>query len=174
MGLAKDMLKGSEYEHILDRLLTSQDLKKKWKDEDHPGCQLSGFLLVSRAPGNFHIEGRSKAHDMNPTMVNLSHIVHHLSFGMPFTRSIIEKGWTTAPMEILPKLYPMDNNVYVIENKHLSYHHHVQIITNLIDFNQNEIKAYQFLYQSHLSHYQKDAIPEARFSYDLSPIALTY
>merc|ERR1712151_1071514 len=29
-------------------------------------------------------------------------------------------------------------------------------------------------YQSHLSHYDDDKIPEARFSYDLSPIALTY
>merc|ERR1712151_1246753 len=52
--------------------------------------------------------------------------------------------------------------------------HHLQIITHLIDFQYKEIKAYQFLYQSHLSHYDDDKIPEARFSYDLSPIALTY
>ena len=25
-------------------------------DEDHPGCIISGSLLVNRVPGNFHIE----------------------------------------------------------------------------------------------------------------------
>ena len=28
-----------------------------WKEEEHPGCQLSGFLFVDRVPGNFHIQG---------------------------------------------------------------------------------------------------------------------
>jgi hypothetical protein len=27
--------------------------------------QLSGYLLVNRVPGNFHIEARSKAHNLN-------------------------------------------------------------------------------------------------------------
>ena len=32
-------------------------------------------------PGNFHIESRSKFHNLNPEMSNLSHTVNHLSFG---------------------------------------------------------------------------------------------
>merc|ERR1712194_357542 len=39
-------------------------MKQEWKDEEHPGCQLSGFLMVDRVPGNFHIKARSKAHDL--------------------------------------------------------------------------------------------------------------
>lgn len=31
----------------------------QWKDEEHPGCQISGFLMVDRVPGNFHIKARS-------------------------------------------------------------------------------------------------------------------
>lgn len=30
-----------------------------------PPPQLSGYLLVNRVPGNFHIEARSKAHNLN-------------------------------------------------------------------------------------------------------------
>jgi hypothetical protein len=30
-----------------------------WKEEEHPGCQISGFLFVDRVPGNFHIQGTS-------------------------------------------------------------------------------------------------------------------
>lgn len=32
---------------------------------DHPGCQVSGHLMVNRVPGNFHIEARSKSHNLN-------------------------------------------------------------------------------------------------------------
>ena len=34
-----------------------------------------------RVPGNFHIEARSKHHNLNPETSNVSHIVNHLSFG---------------------------------------------------------------------------------------------
>lgn len=47
----------------------------------HPGCLMSGFLLVNRVPGNFHIEARSDYHNLNPFNSNLSHVVNWLSFG---------------------------------------------------------------------------------------------
>jgi hypothetical protein len=34
---------------------------------DHPGCQVSGHLMVNRVPGNFHIEAKSKSHNLNGT-----------------------------------------------------------------------------------------------------------
>ena len=43
--------------------------------------------MVNRVPGNFHVEAGSVNHNLNPTMTNLSHTVHHLSFGLPPTRS---------------------------------------------------------------------------------------
>jgi hypothetical protein len=57
---------------------------------DHPGCLLTGFLLVNRVPGNFHIETRSKHHNLNPVLSNLSHVVNHLSFGPVFTNRELE------------------------------------------------------------------------------------
>lgn len=48
------------------------------ESNDHPGCMLSGFLLVNRVPGNFHLEMRSKHHNINPSAANLSHIVRNL------------------------------------------------------------------------------------------------
>jgi len=32
---------------------------------EHPGCQVSGHLMVNRVPGNFHIEAKSKSHNLN-------------------------------------------------------------------------------------------------------------
>merc|ERR1712154_668995 len=48
---------------------------------EHPSCQVSGFLMVNRVPGNFHIEAKSKNHNLNAAMTNLTHVVNHLSFG---------------------------------------------------------------------------------------------
>ncbi|CAN0478757.1 unnamed protein product, partial [Discosporangium mesarthrocarpum] len=39
--------------------------------QDYPGCQLSGFIMVNRVPGNFHIEAHSKHHNINPPMTNV-------------------------------------------------------------------------------------------------------
>lgn len=40
---------------------------------------------MNRVPGNFHIEARSKYHNLNPTLTNVSHVVHDLTFGPPMT-----------------------------------------------------------------------------------------
>jgi hypothetical protein len=57
--------------------------------KEHPGCmvrlqlldmniraqlfaQLSGYLLVNRVPGNFHIEARSKHHNFNAVSSELA------------------------------------------------------------------------------------------------------
>lgn len=32
---------------------------------EHPGCMVSGHLMVNRVPGNFHIEAKSKSHNLN-------------------------------------------------------------------------------------------------------------
>ena len=34
---------------------------------EHPGCQVSGHIMVNRVPGNFHIEAKSKSHNLNGT-----------------------------------------------------------------------------------------------------------
>lgn len=59
--------------------------------DDHPGCLMSGFLLVNRVPGNFHIEARSKHHNLNPAMANISHVVNHLSFGPVLSRNALRR-----------------------------------------------------------------------------------
>ena len=40
--------------------------------KEHPGCMVSGYVLVNRVPGNFHIEARSLHHNLNAAMTNLS------------------------------------------------------------------------------------------------------
>ncbi|KAL7473546.1 hypothetical protein ACHAXS_013981 [Conticribra weissflogii] len=169
---------------------TRHKIQHTWVDEDHPGCQLSGFLLVDRAPGNFHIQAQSKTTELAAHLTNVSHIINHLSFGKPFSSYFIKNGMKNTPPGFLESTRPFDGNVYVTHNEHEAHHHYLKVITT--DFEpektkksperkkkyllkeQDHQRAYQVLQSSQLSLYRSDIVPEAKFTYDLSPIAVSY
>jgi len=137
---------------------------------DHPGCQVSGYMEVNRVPGNFHIEARSKNHNLNAAMTNLTHIVNHLSFGDPPTRTTqrVKKYLAGVPEEH-KNFMPMDDSAWVSEKAHRAHHHYLNIVSTHFD---DQFVKYQFLAQSQEVLYEVDEVPEARFSYDLSPMAV--
>lgn len=101
---------------------------KESQRTDHPGCLLTGFLLVNRVPGNFHIESRSKHHNLNPVMSNLSHVVNHLSFGPVFSvKELMRMDQVPEPLFSYESTHPMDNNAYVTEKLHQAFHHHIKV-----------------------------------------------
>ncbi|KAL7568997.1 hypothetical protein ACA910_021288 [Epithemia clementina (nom. ined.)] len=169
----------SEEEHEWAEKVKRRTLKVKreWRDGDHPGCQIAGFLNLDRAPGNFHIQARSPYHDMNPHMANLSHEIHMLTVGDPMGLTLVESGRAPAPESVKRKLSPMNGNVYVTYNLHEAYHHYLKVVTTNLEnmkVGSRHIKAYQILQSSQLSFYRNDLVPEAKFIFDLSPIAVSY
>ena len=56
--------------------------------KNQEGCQLFGYLLINRVPGNFHISSHAfheylnKIFNMaNIRTIDLSHKINHISFG---------------------------------------------------------------------------------------------
>jgi len=149
-----------------------------WNDEEHPGCQITGHLMVDRVPGNFHIQARSNHHDLVPHMTNVSHVIHHLSIGEPMVYRMIDNQNVKVPDDVQNKLAPMNANVYVTEGLHEAYHHYLKVITTDVDGlstgRGRKLKAYQIVQNSQLAMYRNDIVPEAKFIYDLSPISVAY
>jgi hypothetical protein len=156
----------------------SQRSREQWKDDEHPGCQMAGHLMLDRVPGNFHIQARSAHHDLVPHMTNVSHIVHHLSIGEPIVQRLVDTGQRVVPDEVKSKLTPMDGNIYLTQDLHEAYHHYLKVVTTNVDGmmtnSRRGLKAYQILGSSQLAFYRNDVIPEAKFIYDLSPISVAY
>lgn len=188
--------------------------RRQWKDEEHPGCQLAGHLWLDRVPGNFHIQARSKHHDLVPHMTNVSHEIHSLSIGEPLVAKLIDTGGAFLPDDVQKNLSPMNGNVYITRELHEAYHHYLKVITTNVDGlgrGGQDMKAYQILQNSQLAYYRTDVVPgkndddsfsyflrqrlglnsvltkssrscslvhscfaEAKFIYDLSPIAVSY
>jgi len=209
-GYDEDNLKSSEAKDMdTDRTIRTDEheayardlsagrhkIQHEWSDQDHPGCQMTGFLLVDRAPGNFHIQAQSREHDLAAHMTNVSHIINHLSFGKPLSdkRFMMEWGKDT-PSGFFETTRPFDGNVYVTHKEHEAHHHYLKVITTDLGAVSKVVqaiskrnkpkygkykppeppRAYQILQSSQLSLYKGDIIPEAKFTYDLSPIAVSY
>jgi len=150
-----------------------QRMHHSWVDEEHPGCQLAGHLLLDRAPGNFHIQARSPHHDLVPHMTNVSHLVHHLSVGEPFAERLMEDN-SIIPPHVRNKLKPMNGNAYITQDIHEAYHHYIKIVTTNVEGlrrGNRVFKAYQILQNSQLSYYESDIVPgkvHVRFVTDCS------
>lgn len=151
---------------------------RDWNLEDHPGCQISGHLMLDRVPGNFHIQARSNNHDLVPHMTNVSHVIHHLSIGEPMAYRLIENRDVAVPEDVHKRMAPMSGNIYVTSGLHEAYHHYLKVITTdvtgLATARGKTLKAYQIIQNSQLAIYRNDVVPEAKFIYDLSPISVNY
>jgi len=79
-------------------------------------------------PGNFHVEMRSKNHNINPPMANLSHVVNSLTFGPPIERKM-ERRISLIPEEYfkVQNTRPMDNRFYSNVKLHQAFHHYIKV-----------------------------------------------
>mmetsp|Transcript_11837 Transcript_11837/g.33977 ORF Transcript_11837/g.33977 Transcript_11837/m.33977 type:complete len:483 (-) Transcript_11837:947-2395(-) len=157
------------------------DIEKKRKlfsqnRPEHPSCQVSGYLMVNRVPGNFHIEAKSKNHNLNSAMTNLTHVVNHLSFGEPLDqKSRRAKRILKQVPEDHQQFNPMDDSLYLTKEFHQAYHHYIKVVSTHLNVGAsaaNQMLTYQFLEQSQIVYYDVNNVPEARFSYDLSPMSV--
>ena len=138
---------------------------------EHPGCMVSGHINVNRVPGNFHIEAVSKNHNLNAAMTNLSHYVSTLSFGEPTLRDTRKARKVLGKIPDAHKNFsPMDGSSWVTKKFHAAHHHYLKIVSTHFD---SDITKYQYLEQSQEVKYEEEDVPEARWSYDISPMAVT-
>jgi len=146
--------------------------------DDHPGCLMSGFLLVNRVPGNFHIEARSKHHNLNPVMANVSHVVNYLSFGPALSRNGLRRvAEVPSNFFTIESTMPMNDRVYMNSKLHSAWHHYIKVVSTHLEIGsryqgKDAILAYQMVQSSQIMQYNEEDVPEARFSYDISPMSV--
>mmetsp|Transcript_39188 Transcript_39188/g.85976 ORF Transcript_39188/g.85976 Transcript_39188/m.85976 type:complete len:471 (-) Transcript_39188:1551-2963(-) len=142
---------------------------------DQVGCQLSGYIMVNRVPGNFHIEARSKEHTIDPAMTNLTHTVNELSFGNPryFDDRKLKRLLDYEMPTNVRLASPFDGKKFVVEEIHRAHHHYMKVVPTEVDTKHEKLVSYQIVGQSQLVYYDIVNVPEARFSYDLSPMSVS-
>lgn len=144
------------------------------KITDSDGCQVSGSLMINRVPGNFHIEAKSKSHNLNAAMTNLTHRVNHLSFG---TTKSSSSNFVQSILKEVPESFqnfsPIDGIVYVTNGFHQAHHHYIKVVSTHIKTGEKNLAVmYQFLEQSQIVLYENTEVPKATFTFDLSPMGV--
>jgi hypothetical protein len=96
--------------------IDNERLLQAFKDEE--GCQLNGFILINKVPGNFHISSHAFSNILGPilnkagmTALDLSHKINHLSFGKSDDISRIKKNFKEGifhPLDGLSKMKSID------------------------------------------------------------------
>lgn len=153
------------------------DMREMYQIPENPGCQVSGVLKVNRVPGNFHIEAKSVSHSLNAAMTNLTHRVNHLSFGLGSgltekKKRLVSRALKQVP-ESLQQFTPLDNTMHATREFHKAHHHYIKVVSTHLNLGYRELPMlYQFLAQSQVVSYNEEDVPEARFTYDLSPMSV--
>jgi hypothetical protein len=111
---------------------------------------------------------------LTAAMTNLSHIVNHLSFGEPID---LENRKSKRILKQVPEQHrqfsPMDTQIYLTSKFHQAYHHYIKVVSTHLNMGSSStMMTYQFLEQSQIVFYDEKNVPEARFSYDLSPMSV--
>jgi len=73
----------------------------------------------------------------------------------------------------------MDGRVFITDHYHQAHHHYSKVVSTHFEVGGmmtkvGEIFGYQMLSQSQIMHYNAIEVPEAKFAYDLSPMAVFY
>jgi len=168
MTFSRQMLESNKHvKHKMRRMNLMTDGSK-----ERPGCQVSGVLMVNRVPGNFHIEAKSVNHNLNAAMTNLTHRVNHLSFGTDMDNAprAVRRAFKSIP-QALQKFAPMDDSMYPTKEYHQAWHHYIKVVSTYLK-STGQHPLYQFLEQSQVVLYSTENVPEARFSYDFSPMSV--
>lgn len=135
---------------------------------DH-ACRIKGSILAPRAPGNFHLAARSTTQDISPSMTNVSHIVNHLQFGETINPVLVGK----LPTKIQFLMHPFDGRVFLLQKIHTAPQHYIKVVTVIYEFNNDQrVQAYQLSTQTRVASFDDLSIPEAKFSYELSPVSV--
>merc|ERR1719334_2894657 len=98
-------------------------------------CNLGGVLKVPRVPGNFLVVAESSTSSLSPTMTNVSHTVHHLTFGQK-DRNMIEAltrgkvGGTVLPTSLTKALAPINGRTFTTKELHSAPQHYIKVVSS--------------------------------------------
>ncbi|KAG8464048.1 hypothetical protein KFE25_000216 [Diacronema lutheri] len=134
------------------------------------GCIIHGSLLVNRVPGNFHISAHSASHSLHMPAINLSHVVHHVSFGKALTLA----EFSALPAEVAAAWNPLHGSGFVARTQNVTIEHYLKVVHTTFEPTgdpSTHISTYQHTINSH-QYEDHQAYPALVLSYDLAPVEI--
>lgn len=136
------------------------------------GCQVQGKVEVPRVPGHFYLQAEAHGEEnVNPALTNVSHLVNHFSFGDKESRKWAERQ--NIPKDLVAHITPLDGQSFIANHFHEAPQHYLKVVSTAVEGRSD------FFYQiTHSDRVRKlknkmaDKAPQARFTYDFSPMSV--
>ena len=173
-----DALLKSVHDYIHERKVEHHSKHVYHHSEIGEGCRVSGKLNVRRVPGYFLLEADSNIDTLSAAMTNVSHTVRHIIFSdsepdkyMDDINTYAKKLGRHLTTKVADNLQYLNSKQFYTEKAHQAPQHFMSVVKTRLD---NDAIVYQTAVQSHLLDVDEDSIPQARFSYDFSPITIKF
>ncbi|KAI9913151.1 hypothetical protein PsorP6_005895 [Peronosclerospora sorghi] len=141
----------------------------------HPGaiegCEISGSLSVNRVPGVVVFTARSDQVSFTAQAINISHLVHHFSFGQVRRTEKLFTGGNRA-LATPSNRYPLDSRMYTTESENVSIQHFLNVVGfDKKDSSQTHLQQRSYEFSATTTEYG-DKQPSTLFTFDISPLVV--
>ena len=143
-------------------------VRNRGKPPPAEGCQLWGTVRVRKVPGNLVVAATSPTHSFDMSRVNVSHTVHHLSFGQEF--NAVEMS--VMPPELSASMTSLDGTIFNSTGQNMTHEHYLKVVNTRFEYlDLGNISAYK--YTSYSAQYHGTTmLPVVKFTYDISPMGI--
>lgn len=145
------------------------------------GCNIEGFVLVKKVPGNLMVSAHSGAHSFDASTMNMTHWVYHFSFGRPLTRKKQHQVERLLP-HLPDNQARISNHFFKSGHDNVTHDHFLQVVMTEVQplhetsshrlFNHYRMGLQSYDYTVHSHMLQNQNVPVARFHYELSPMQI--
>lgn len=140
------------------------------------GCTLKGRVAVKRLPGNFHVNFAHDSFSFQNSLINATHSIENLSFGRPLKeaqkKALAAMDSRVEDNEILATTNTLDGNFFVSQHNDRTFEHFLQVVPTIYKFRSGqELLVYKYTSTS-AEHEDTEDYPSAKFSFQISPMAV--
>mmetsp|Transcript_196 Transcript_196/g.608 ORF Transcript_196/g.608 Transcript_196/m.608 type:complete len:557 (+) Transcript_196:76-1746(+) len=158
------------------------------------GCVIDGSVRVNRVPGALYVTPHSIGHAINSELVNMTHVIKHLSFGKhvpggkpSFVPKQLRNTWRRVPRDMGGRFASKDlsasvQNTFVSDHPFTVHEHHLNVVGRTfepLDGPQNAVRLYEYTFNSNRFVLEPESIDSddqridgaaVKFSFDISPM----
>lgn len=129
------------------------------------GCRLEGFVLAPKVPSTLVFATHMPDQSIDAAKLNVSHEIHHLSFGAAELRK------SQLREEMILALSKLDGRKFESRTANLTHEHFLKIVgSSFKRFNEEPINFYKYLHYASPFHASSSLLPTIKFHFDITPM----
>lgn len=131
------------------------------------GCRVEGFVTAPKVPSVLVVAPHFSSHSVDFARVNVSHVIHHLSFGSLFTT----KELKILPGEVARNMHHLEETEFASKHSNETHEHYLKIVgTSYTYLHHGTLDTYKYTHYAAAFHSSETFLPTVRLNFDLSPV----